>query len=60
LKRCQPSIFGKGVPLNNFLKAIGVGLGARDLTAEASGKAKQAAIARQQVGRNRVAAASIT
>lgn len=44
-------IFAGGTPPNDFLKKIGVGFGAQDLTREAGTEAKQAAAARQQLAR---------
>ena len=41
-------IFAGGVPPNEFLKKLGVGFGARDLTLEASREAKQADISRKE------------
>jgi len=42
-------IFAGGTPPNGFLKKIGVGFGARDLTLEASKEAKTAAAERKQL-----------
>jgi hypothetical protein len=42
-------IFAGGTPPNGFLKKIGVGFGARDLTLEASKEAKTAASERKQL-----------
>jgi thioredoxin reductase len=42
-------IFAGGTPPNGFLKKIGVGFGARDLTLEASKEAKSAAADRKQL-----------
>jgi thioredoxin reductase/NAD-dependent dihydropyrimidine dehydrogenase PreA subunit len=42
-------IFAGGTPPNGFLKKIGVGFGARDLTLEASKEAKNAAAERKQL-----------
>ena len=42
-------IFAGGTPPNGFLKKIGVGFGARDLTIEASKEAKNAAAERKQL-----------
>jgi thioredoxin reductase (NADPH) len=42
-------IFAGGTPPNGFLKKIGVGFGARDLTLEASKEAKSAAAERKQL-----------
>jgi thioredoxin reductase len=42
-------IFAGGTPPNGFLKKIGVGFGARDLTLEASKEAKAAAAERKQL-----------
>lgn len=42
-------IFAGGTPPNAFLKKIGVGFGARDLTLEASKEAKQASAERKQL-----------
>jgi putative YpdA family bacillithiol system oxidoreductase len=42
-------IFAGGTPPNAFLKKIGVGFGARDLTPEASKEAKQADVERKQL-----------
>jgi thioredoxin reductase len=41
-------IFAGGTPPNAFLKKIGVGFGARDVTLEASKAAKQADVERKQ------------
>jgi thioredoxin reductase/Pyruvate/2-oxoacid:ferredoxin oxidoreductase delta subunit len=41
-------IFAGGVPPNEFLKRLGIGFGARDLTLEASREAKQADISRKE------------
>jgi hypothetical protein len=40
-------IFAGGTPPNEFLKKIGVGFGARDVTLEASKEAKQAETSRK-------------
>jgi thioredoxin reductase (NADPH) len=40
-------IFAGGTPPNDFLKKIGVGFGARDMTMDASQEAKDAAVAKQ-------------
>jgi thioredoxin reductase (NADPH) len=40
-------IFAGGIPPNDFLKKIGVGFGAQDMTQNASDEAKQAAAAKQ-------------
>jgi thioredoxin reductase len=40
-------IFAGGIPPNDFLKKIGVGFGARDMTKNASDEAKQAVAAKQ-------------
>jgi len=42
-------IFAGGTPPNDFLKKIGVGFGARDLTLEASKEAKEAEACRKQL-----------
>jgi hypothetical protein len=42
-------IFAGGIPPNDFLKKIGVGFGARDLTLEASKEAKLAAASRKKL-----------
>ena len=42
-------IFAGGTPPNDFLKKIGVGFGARDMTLEASKEAKRADIERKQM-----------
>jgi thioredoxin reductase (NADPH) len=42
-------IFAGGTPPNDFLKKIGAGFGARDLTLEASKEAKEAADSREQL-----------
>jgi len=42
-------IFAGGTPPNDFLKKIGVGFGARDLTLEASKEAKEAESSRKQL-----------
>ncbi len=42
-------IFAGGTPPNDFLKKIGVGFGARDMTQDASEEAKQAAASRKAV-----------
>src|SRR5579862_112521 len=42
-------IFAGGTPPNDFLRKIGVGLGSRDVTLEASNEAKQAVAERQQL-----------
>ncbi len=42
-------IFAGGTPPNEFLQKIGVQLGMRDLTQEASNEAKQASLSRQQL-----------
>lgn len=42
-------IFAGGTPPNAFLKKIGIGFGARDMTLEASKEAKQAEAEREQV-----------
>ena len=41
-------IFAGGTPPNDFLKKIGVGFGARDMTKDASDEAKQAAVEKAQ------------
>jgi len=41
-------IFAGGTPPNDFLKKIGVGFGARDMTQDASHEAKQAIVAQQE------------
>jgi thioredoxin reductase len=42
-------IFAGGTPPNDFLKKVGVGFGARDMTQDASQEAKQAAAEKQSV-----------
>jgi thioredoxin reductase (NADPH) len=42
-------VFAGGTPPNDFLKKIGVGFGARDMTQDASQEAKQAAVAMKTV-----------
>jgi len=42
-------IFAGGTPPNDFLKKVGVGFGARDMTLEASREAKQADTERRQM-----------
>ena len=42
-------IFAGGAPANDFLKKIGVGFGARDLTLDASKEAKEAECSRKQL-----------
>jgi thioredoxin reductase len=42
-------IFAGGTPPNDFLKKIGVGFGARDLTLEASEEAKETEASRKQL-----------
>ncbi len=49
-------IFAGGTPPNDFLKKIGVGFGARDLTLEASEEAKEAADSREQLAQAAVPA----
>ena len=48
-------IFAGGTPPNGFLKKIGVGFGARDLTLEASKEAKSAAAERKQLAQSATA-----
>jgi thioredoxin reductase (NADPH) len=50
-------IFAGGTPPNAFLKKIGVGFGARDLTLEASKEARQADAERKQFSQTATAAA---
>lgn len=49
-------IFAGGTPPNDFLKKIGVGFGARDLTLEASKEARQADAERRQFSQTATAA----
>ena len=49
-------IFAGGTPPNDFLKKIGVGFGARDLTLEASKEAKEAAASRERLAQAAVPA----
>src|SRR5882762_5721321 len=50
-------IFAGGTPPNDFLKKIGVGFGARDMTQDASHEAKQAIIAKKDQAQSASAAA---
>ena len=50
-------IFAGGTPPNDFLKKIGVGFGARDLTLEASKEAKEAEACRETARSSRSAGA---
>ena len=50
-------IFAGGTPPNAFLKKIGVGFGARDMTLEASKEAKQASAERKQLAQAHAAPA---
>jgi thioredoxin reductase (NADPH) len=45
-------IFAGGDPPNAFLKRIGVGLGERDMTSEASNEARKASVSRDELARN--------